>query len=299
MRLDQFDLNLLVAFNALLEERSVTAAAQRLNVTQPAMSAALKRLREALQDDILVQQGKKMFPTQHALALAPQVDLALVNLRSLISSGTAFDPKTSKREFKIITSDYITTVLLVPLISALQAEAPEVRLSLALPTGEGADRLARGEADLMISPEEFLEGDNPREQVFLEHFVVVGCETNRALETAISREDFLKCGHVSVKISGRDTYIENALAKVAPHRRIELTAQSFIQVPWLLRNTDRLAVMHERLARVCAKPLALKISPVPFDIPPMLDLMMHHSTRSRDAGLAWLRRRIIEVAQQS
>src|SRR5688572_30072281 len=119
MRLDNFDLNLLVAFDALLEERNVTWAARRLNVTQSAMSASLKRLRDSLGDPILVQHGKAMVPTPHALALAPEVARAIATLRSLISAGTAFDPTKSDRCFKIAASDYVTTVLLVPLLRSL------------------------------------------------------------------------------------------------------------------------------------------------------------------------------------
>ncbi len=297
MRLDNFDLNLLVAFNVLMEERSVTAAARRLNITQPAMSAALKRLRDSFQDELLVQNGKKMFPTPHALALAPEVDATLVRFRSLIATGTVFDPSTSKRQFKLVTSDFITTVLLVPLIRTLHEEAPGIRLDLALPTRNSSELIERGVVDLVISPEQFMEGNHPREKVFEERLVVVGCRSNPALEDSMSLERFLGCGHVSVRLAGRDTFIEDALAKLTPERRVEVTAQSFIQVPWLLRNTNRLAVMHERLARVCADPLSLRIAEPDFDLPVMGEMMMYHATRSKDEGLAWLRRKLIEVAQ--
>src|SRR6185503_20223470 len=132
MRLDHFDLNLLVAFDALLEERNVTRAARRLNVTQSAMSASLKRLREALGDPLLVQHGRTMVPTPHALELAPEVVRALAGLRNLISAGTAFDPQRSQRRYRIAASDYITTVLLVPLLRLLEHEAPFVRLDITL-----------------------------------------------------------------------------------------------------------------------------------------------------------------------
>ncbi len=299
MRLDNFDLNLLVAFNVLMEERSVTAAARRLNITQPAMSAALKRLRNSFQDELLVQNGKKMFPTPHALALAPEVDATLIRFRSLIATGTVFDPRTSKRQFKIVTSDFITTVLLVPLIRTLHEEAPGIRLDLTLPTPDTSELIERGVADLTISPEQFMDGDHPREKIFDERLVVVGCRSNPVLEGRMSLDQFLGCGHVSVRIAGRDTFIEDALAKVIPDRRVEVTAQSFIQVPWLLRNTNRLAVMHERLARVCADPLSLRIADTDFDLPAMREMMMYHSTRSKDEGLAWLRRKLIEVAHSS
>jgi LysR family nod box-dependent transcriptional activator len=298
VRLDNFDLNLLVAFEILLEERSVTRAAQRLNVTQSAMSAALKRLRESFQDELLVLHGKRMVPTQHALTLAPEVGAALVRLRSLIATGTGFDPATSKRRFHIDASDYITTVVLVPLIALLQEEAPGVRLDLSLPNTESNRRLENGEIDLLITPEEFLESDHPRELVFDEGHVVVGCRDNPVFRRPMTREAFLSSGHVAVRIFGRDSFIENILSKAVPERRIEVIAQSFIQVPWLLRGTRRLAVMHERLAKVSAPVFGLSFCDAPFDLPIMHEMMQHHVTRSSDAGLGWLRERLKMFAMQ-
>lgn len=298
MRLDSFDLNLLVAFEILLEERSVTRAARRLNVTQSAMSASLKRLREGFQDELLVLHGKKMIPTQHALTLAPEVSSALVRLKSLIATGTRFDPATSKRRFRINASDYITTVLLVPLIGLLQEEAPGIRLNLSLPDSESTPRLEAGEIDLILTPDQFLESDHPRELLFEERHVVVGWSGNPALEGMMSVEKFLDCGHIAVRISDQDTFIEAILHKIAPQRRIEVSAQSFIQVPWLLRGTQRLAVMHERLAKVTAPVLDLTIAQSPYELPLMREMMQHHVTRSQDEGLTWLRQRLTQFAQQ-
>ena len=292
MRLDSFDLNLLVAFDVLLEERSVTRAARRLNVTQSAMSAALKRLREAFQDELLVLHGKRMVPTPHALTLAPEVGTAIARLRSLIATGTGFDPATSKRRFRIDASDYITTVLLAPLIGALHVEAPDVRLDLALPSAASNERLENGEIDLLITPDEFLEPDHPRELVFEERHVVVGWRENPVLAGAMTEGIYMASGHVAVRIFDRDTFIESFLYKRAPDRRIEVIAQSFIQVPWLLRGTERLSVMHERLARVAAPVFDLAVAEAPFALPVMREMMQFHVTRSNDAGLAWVRDRL-------
>jgi DNA-binding transcriptional LysR family regulator len=133
MRLEGFDLNLLLAFDVLLEERSVTRAARRLNVTQSAMSASLKRLREALGDPILLQHGKRMVPTPHALALAPEVAASIAALRRLIQPSSGFDPATSPRVFRIAASDYIATVALAPLLRELEREAPSLKLEISLP----------------------------------------------------------------------------------------------------------------------------------------------------------------------
>ncbi|GAA5062509.1 LysR family transcriptional regulator [Erythrobacter westpacificensis] len=299
MRLDNFDLNLLVVFDILLEERSVTRAAKRLNVTQPAISAALKRLRESFQDELLVQHGKKMIPTQHALALAPEVSAELVRLKSLIATSTKFDPRTSKRRFRISASDYITTVLLVPLIGDLQEEAPGIRLDLTLPDENSLGRLEAGEIDLILTPDEFMQGDHPRELLFEERHVVAGWRENPVFEQGMTLERFLSCGHVAVRISGQHTFIEAFLRKSVPNRHIEVSAQSFIQVPWLLRGTQRLSVMHERLAKATAVELDLTIIEAPFKLPVMREMMQHHSTRAHDAGLTWLRDRIKLSADQS
>jgi DNA-binding transcriptional LysR family regulator len=275
----------------------VTRAARRLNVTQSAMSASLKRLRESFQDELLVLHGKKMIPTQHALNLAPEVSSALMRLKSLIATSTRFDPATSKRRFRISASDYLTTVLIGRLIELLQIEAPGIRLNLSLPSSQSNARLEAGEIDLLLTPEEFMIGDHPRELLFEERHVIVGWRKNPVMRAAMTRETFLECGHVAVRISNQDTFIESILLKLLPERRIEVSAQSFIQVPWLLRGTDRLSVMHERLAKVTAPMFDLAIAEPPFPLPLMREMMQSHVARSNDEGLVWLRERIKQFAK--
>ena len=292
VRLDQFDLNLLIAFDAMMQERSVTRAAKRLNVTQSAMSASLRRLRDALQDELLVQRGKKMFPTPHALALAPEVGATLIKLRGLLSTAAVFDPATSKRRFRIGTSDYIATAVLLPVIAGLEKESPSITLELSLPNDDTFRFLEAGEIDLAIMPEAFVQGPHPRELLFCERLVIIACQSNPIVEQEISKELFLQSSHVAVRIAGRSTFIENALNEVVPDRKIVVTAPSFIQVPWLVRNTKRLAVMHERLARVSAPIMGLKIVEPPFSLPTMREMMTYHESRANDAGLVWLRQRL-------
>ena len=296
MRLENFDLNLLVAFEVLLEERSVTRAARRLNVTQSAMSASLKRLRDAFQDEVLVQHGKKMIPTAHAAELAPQVASMILSLRALISAGTGFDPATSQRRFKVEASDYITTVLLVPLLEVLQREAPHIGLELSLPSDGSTERLANGQLDLLLTPDEFMQTDHPRELLFEERHVVVGWSGNPVLQRPLTVKDFLAAGHVAVRISGRDTFIEEAVRSLGIPRRVEVTAPSFIQAPWLLRGTMRLALMHERLARLMAPVASLAIAEAPMKLPVMREMMQYHAARESDAALRWLRSQLKALA---
>ncbi len=299
MRLDRFDLNLLVAFNILMEERNVTAAARRLNVTQSAMSASLKRLRDAFQDDILVMHSKTMVPTPRALALAPEIGRAIVMLRSLISSGTRFDPATSDRSFRIAASDYITTVLIVPLCRDLVDEAPSIRLDISLPTEDTSHRLAKGEFDLALTPHEFVDPQHPTEPLLEETHVVVGWEENPLLAGELTLEQFASAGHVAVQIVRGNTFIENIMTQQGIIRRIEVVAPSFIQVPSLLPKTMRLAMMHGRLARLMAPGLALRVVPAPFEVPLMHEVMQYHSARERDEGLTWLRAKLRAMADRT
>jgi LysR family transcriptional regulator, nod-box dependent transcriptional activator len=297
MRLDNFDLNLLVAFDVLLQERNVTRAARRLNVTQAAMSASLKRLRESFQDDILTQHGKKMIPTAHAIALAPRVSETILHLRSLISSGRGFDPATSDRLFRISASDYITTVLIVPFLDVLQREAPNIRLDISLPSQESAEQLSSGNLDLVLSPEEFLQQGHPREVLFEERFVVVGWSENPMMTRPLTAEEYFSSGHVAVQIGHQNSFIERALKSYERERRIEITAPSFIQAPWLIPGTMRLALMHERLAKIVAPAASLTIAEPPVDLPVMQEMMQFHASREQDEAVIWLRRRLKQLGQ--
>lgn len=299
MRLDKFDLNLLVVFDALLEERSVTRAARRLHVTQSAMSASLKRLREAFQDELLVQSGRTMVPTPAALALAPRISAAIVNLRSLISAGTGFDPATSQRRFRIVGSDYITAVVLAPLLRELATQASNVGFDITLPAEDSSEWLAKGAFDLVLTPQEFTSREHPSEVLFEERHVVVGWSGNPLLSRPISLADFARTPQVAVRVDGRNTFIENELERIGLARQIAIYAPSFVQVAQLLPGTMRIALMHERLARLMAPALSLAIADPPFAIPPMREMIQYHATRAQDAGLLWLRRRLHALAQRT
>lgn len=297
MRLDQFDLNLLIAFDVLMEERGVTRAAERLNLTQSAMSAALKRLREAFADDILVQHGKRMIPTPGALSLAPHVAAAVLNLRGILASGMRFDPEHSRRRFRIAASDYITTVLIGPVLRSLQREAPGVQIEISSPRPETVAMLEDGEIDLLISPEQFLSPAHPRELLFEERFVVVGCATNPVMQAPVlTSEAFFASGHSLVSVSRDGTFIDNFLRGLNDQRRVEVICPSFAQVAWTLPGTSRLALMHERLARELGPLLSLAVHEPPLELPIMREMMQFHVTRETDRGLEWLRNHLVATA---
>jgi hypothetical protein len=129
--------------------------------------------------------------------------------------------------------------------------------------------------------------------------VVVGWSENPIMQRPMTAAEFLESGHVAVRISNQNTFIERALENLSETRRIEVTAPSFLQAPWLLPGTMRLALMHERLARIVAPNLSLAIAECPVPLPVMSEMMQYHATRSKDAALVWLRSKLLEIARRS
>lgn len=301
MRFNGLDLNLLLAFQVLIEERNVTRAARRLNISQPAMSAALARLRDYFQDDILVPQGRQMLPTEQAQSLAGPVRQLLGDLDALLTRSAQFDPATSQRSFRLVASDYITAALIAPLTQRLAAIAPRVRLEIMLPCEEAAQLVMEGQADLILTPEDFLDPDQPAEPLCEERQLVVGWNQNPALaDGRITEADFLRLGHVAVHVGSNrvPSFADRQLERMGSPRHIELTCGCFTLVPWLLQGTQRLAVMHERLARQMAAQLPLTLAALSFAFPAMREMIQYHKARAADEGLRWLRQELVAAAAQ-
>lgn len=298
MRHKGLDLNLLVAFNALIEERSVSRAAERLNMSQPAMSAALARLRTAFADPILSAHGKRMIPTAHALALQPIMRELLGGIDAMMSVSTSFDPERSSRHFRIGASDYLATVMCNPLIARMRAAAPQVTVELVQPFDGQNAMLEQGTLDVMLTPEEYCLPDHPAELLFEERYVVAGWSGNPVFAAELTSDIFFAAGHVAVEIGrlNRTSFAEINLRTFGARRRIEVLVSSFLLAPELVVNTDRLTVMHERLAQVYAQRMPLAFAPLPFAFPIMREMAQFHRTRAADSGLQWLVRQIRAAA---
>ncbi|TCP88026.1 LysR family transcriptional regulator [Sphingomonas sp. PP-CE-1A-559] len=291
MRYRGLDLNLLSAFDVLMQERSVSRAARHLNLSQPAMSAALARLREFFGDELLVNQGKRMYPTAFAEALVPQVRGCLHGLDAMLTTSARFDPATSQRTFRLIASDYIIAAVIVPVVEHLARDAPGVRLELAAPSETGEAEIAEGRADILISPDAYVRGDHPAELLFEEPHVVVGWAENPLMRQKLSEADFMAAGHVGVRI-GTDrapAFADRQMSTMGKVRRIEVETSSFLTIPLLLCGTPRLAVMQARLAHRMCRTYPLRSQAPPFDFPPMREMIQYHASRSTDEGLNWLK----------
>lgn len=296
VRFKRFDLNLLVALDALLRERSVSKAAEQLHLSQPAMSAALGRLREYFNDDILVLQGKRMVPTAHAQGIAPIVEKAVADIEALLSASTVFDPATSQRTFRICASDYVTVVLLLPLLAELEKTAPHVRIEIRSPSPEALPALERGEIDFLLTPEQYTAKEHPRQLLFEERHVAVGWKKNPVFRAPLTEEAFFEHGQVVIALSHAPSFAEEEMGELNRRRRVDIVCSSFLAVPWLLPSTRRLAVMHERLARIMVQKHPLAIAPLPFAFPVMREMVQYHAARESDGGIQWLLKRMLERA---
>lgn len=290
VRFKGLDLNLLVAFDALMVDRSVSRAADRVNLSQPAMSNALSRLRAYFGDDLLIAHNKRMYPTPFAETLIPQVQAALATMESVVATSRHFDPATSSRTFRVMTSDYISTAVLFPMITRLASTAPGVRIELLLPSQRRIELLDNGNIDLLITLEAYLTPELPSDFLLEDRYWLVGRADHPALVEGITLETIQAYEHVMVAIgeerlpSFGDAYLD----RIGIQRRVAMTAPNFAMLPWLLQETDWLTLMQGRLAHLMQRNFAIAIVPPPVPIPPLIEMAQYHVTRSNDPGLRWL-----------
>jgi LysR family transcriptional regulator, nod-box dependent transcriptional activator len=290
MRFKGLDLNLLLTLDVLLDERNVSRAAERLFVTQPAVSAALGRLRAYFNDPLLATHGKRMHPTAHALSLHDELKSLLQQIDSVITRSTKFDPATTDRLFRIGLSDYIITVLRGSLIPQLSKLAPGLRLDLQPPSDSLIPSLERGDLDLIVTPEIYTSKNHPAEVLLVEQHVVAGWSGNPLLQEPLTEDRFYESAFVAAELGQimRTSFAEQHLGARGRSLRVEITASNFSIVPQLLVGTQRLAVMHKRLARAWAKFLPITWQELPFPFADMKEYIQMHSTREHDAGIRWL-----------
>jgi LysR family transcriptional regulator, nod-box dependent transcriptional activator len=301
VRFKGLDLNLLAALDVLIEERSTSRAAERLHLSQPATSAALARLRAYFNDPLLTAHGKRMMPTAYALELHSAVKTILANVETMIAKSATFSPGTSDRIFRIATSDYLSTVLFADLLPKLQKTAPFVRFDFQPPSDGIVDAIDRGEIDLMVCPDALAHPKHPHELLFEERHVVAGCARNPMFASPITEDAFFAAGHIAVEMgrTTRKSFAEGHLRDFERKRRVEIFAAAFTLVPELLVGTNRITVMHERLARRFAERMPIAWQPLPIAFPVMREVVQFHSTRKTDQAIQWLVGEILASAHSA
>jgi DNA-binding transcriptional LysR family regulator len=290
----ELDLNLLRVFDAVLRGGSVTAAAAQLELTQPAVSNALARLRGLFGDPLFHRAAGGMQPTPLARELAEPVRQALALLESALAHGPGFDPASSTREFRFYMSDLGQIEFLPPLVERVRATAPGVRLeALALEVEDLADALATGALDLAVG---FLPGLGPpvqRRALFRDPYVCL-MRAGHPIR-ALTKRTFLEASHALVSYRGGHRVIEEALERAGVGRRIALRVPHFTVVPMVLERSDLILTLPARVARVFERRGKLKSLPPPLSLPPAEVAMHWHERFDRDPGNRWLRERLVEL----
>ncbi len=292
------DIGMLRTFDALLRERSVSRAAARLFLSQPAVSASLNRLREAFADPLFTRTSHGVVPTPRALALAPQVEKVLAELALLLEGGEPFDPARSERIFRIAGSDHASRMLLPELSRTLVALGSGIRI-VWLPPGTWslAEHLHRGELDLAVIARIQLPTEFELQVLYQDEYVYVLRKDHPLAAHPVTLDSFCQVPQVFLGYGAGtfDDLIDQTLARTGRRRLAQLAVSSFGQIVHQLLHSDHAAVLGGRVARQYAD--VLQIQPLPFALPGYRSLLCWDARSATDGGVQWLKERIQAIVQ--
>lgn len=298
MDLPSIDLNLLVALHALLAERNVTRAGESIGLSQPAMSAALGRLRRHFGDDLLTRDGQRFALTPLAASLLDQSEVALRYVEHTFAARPTFDAASSSREFNLVMSDYALTVLGGPLFQLLEQRAPDVRLRI-----RPVDRAAVDDAaatlrsvDVMVLPRGFVR-DYPSTELFRDRWVCVTAADNETVGETITLEDLSRLRWImTYNQPTQFTPADHHLQLAGIERHVDIVVENFLALPFLIAGTRRVAILQERLAEKLHPATGLRSIPLDTDVPELVEAMWWHPSKTSDPGHRWLQALIGDAA---
>ncbi|WP_051086542.1 LysR family transcriptional regulator [Methylobacterium sp. WSM2598] len=291
MRFKGLDLNLLVALDALMKERNLTRAASSLNLSQPAMSAAVARLRAYFRDELFIMRGRKLVLTPRAEELSAPVREALLHIQLAIVSRDTFEPSQSERCFRIALSDFMTVVFFRRVMERLTTEAPDISFELHELADDPDELLRRGEADFLICPELFLSDAHPRASLFTDTLVCVGCRANDKLSRQLTFDSYVSMRHVVAKFGRKrkPSLEEWFLLEHGIKRHIDIVVQSFTMIPHMILGTDRIGTIPLSLARYFENILPLRIVDLPLPFPEFCESVQWPALHNSDPASIWMR----------
>ena len=291
------DLGLLVTLEALLAEGNVTRAARRLNMSQPALSARLARLRDELGDPLLIPARRGMVLTQRAVELRQPLHEALEGVRRVVAEGMPSDPATMEATLVIAASDYVQFALLSRFSVALRTEAPKVRIAwrtfdmMALTT-----QLERGEVDLVLAMPESAPAAMRQRQLYEEEYVVIARQEHPAVRGALDLDLFCALDHVVVSPRGGGFAgpTDAALEAIGRRRTVALSTSGFLIVPEIVSRSDMIAVIPRRIADGWSD--RLQVLEPPLHIPGFVIASIWHDRTTNHPAQSWLRDRLAALA---
>lgn len=307
MQLNRFDLNLLIALDALLHEKNVTRAAERVFISQPAMSAALQKLREFFGDPLLVRVGRDMELTPRGLSLLGPVREALLRIETTLGTQPTFDPGSVRRAFTVISSADASLRVMPAVFRRLAREAPGIQCHLEHFSETTLSRLEYGDADLYI-------GLNSLRLFGLKAFpdtlrmvdlrpirwVCVVSRDHPTVANELTRAQYLELPHIFGWPDGHTIALEELVRRLlGADIDVRATTQGLLEIPCLLAGTPLIATLPEHLALTLTRVADVKVLPVPFDTPETREVVLWHKRNEPDPGHAWLRDAVIAAARKS
>jgi DNA-binding transcriptional LysR family regulator len=286
--LRRIDLNLLVILDALLSEQHVTRAAERLHLSQPAVSHALARLRDLLGDPLLVRQVGTLVPTARALELAAPLAEALAQVQALLAPNR-FDPALAKRRFRVAMSDYSAAIFLPGLVRTLRRDAPGIDLQIVQASREGmVDGLLNGDLDLAAGVFPDMPAELRTTPLFEEHYTCLVDRSSLPDSGVLDLPTYVSRPHVLLEMRGSGTpEIERALTAIRERRHVAISLPHWGVAPQLIQGTDLILTVSSRgLQAIDQEPLMTV--PPPFHIPAFAFELAWHTRRGGDSGLQWL-----------
>jgi DNA-binding transcriptional LysR family regulator len=301
MNLRSVDLNLLVALDALLTELHVTRAAEKVGLSQPAMSNALSRLRHVFKDDLLVRTPTGMQATPRALELADPTRQVLRQIERVLDQDTDFDPADAQRTFSVRLSDLLGLILLPPLFENLGRQAPGVQLEVVhFAPSKTVEALERDEIDVAVSMGLGHSSAIRSEVLMKDRMVCVMREGHPAAELPMDISSFLTQSHLKVSMSPTDSrFVDDALARDGLKRRTALNVPHWLLVPYVLERSDLISVMPERFASsLAATERRLKVRDLPFASDPFAWSLYWHRRHDKNPAIGWLRSQFRSIASK-
>jgi DNA-binding transcriptional LysR family regulator len=294
------DFKLLECFEVLMAELSVSGAATRLNMSQPAMSHALGRLRRVFDDPLLLKAGREMIPTRRALALKAEVHDLLASAERLTRRPSAFDPTSAHVKFKVMAAEHVEYVLAARVIVPLQQEAPGIDIDFVHANRELALRLLeRGEIDLRLGwwPE-------PAPQLryrflFRDRLVCIARRGHTSIEGKVSADDFVRTPHIRILTRTGPSHraIDQAVASLHRRLRVAVRVQNAFDLSNIVAASDLVATVPERQAHMLAERFPLQVLRLPLTVPDVRIAMYWHEHTHTHPPHRWLRERVVEVVK--
>ncbi len=290
------DLNLLIVFNELIKKRSVSAVAASINLTQPAVSNALRRLRDHLNDELFIKTSQGMEPTPYAEQLAEPISYALGTIQSTLSQHKIFDPLLSQQTFNIAMSDIGEIYFMPRLIQHLSKIAPNVKIRTLRTTGlDLKEKMEEGKVDLAIGLLPDLKFGFFQRRLFKQNYVCLVNAQGR-YQKKMTHANFCKGDHVAIDAIGTGhSEVENILARMGIHRNVTMHVPHFVAVGHILAASDLIATVPEKFAECCYQPFNLKYFTHPINLPSITINLFWHNRFHKDGSNQWLRSVFVDL----